>query len=192
MHAFAQISASSTVPWSRPGPRGEEDPVSEPVEPCQYAVLLVDEAAMTRECLAHMLRAGTSGLGVRSVARPEDATALSCPQLVLLNINSARIDDPSVVERVGALRLLFEDVPIVVVAHIDDGDMAVEAIRHDLRGYIPTSLDPDLMVAAIRLVLAGGIFVPENLIARYSRSPSAPDEPIVADRHAIHPFALSV
>jgi DNA-binding NarL/FixJ family response regulator len=191
MNALAQISATPVAPWNASDPGSNEEPFAEPAAPAQKTVLLVDETAMTRECLAHMLQAESSDIGVRSVARPDDAAGFPCPQLILLNINSARINDPAVIARIEAIRLVFEDVPIVVIAHLDDSDMAFEAIRYDLRGYIPTSLNPDLMVAAIRLVLAGGIFIPQNLVARYSLLQSPPDDAIVSDQQAGQPFGLT-
>ena len=42
----------------------------------------------------------------------------------------------------------------------------VEAIRHGVRGYVPTSLDVAEAAAAIRFVQAGGTFVPTSAVVR--------------------------
>lgn len=51
-------------------------------------------------------------------------------------------------------------VPVVVMSDIDDASNVVRALRGGARGYIPTSLPFNVAVEAVRLVEAGGIFVP--------------------------------
>lgn len=51
-------------------------------------------------------------------------------------------------------------VPVVVLADTDDGDQAVAALKRGVRGFVPTSLDPDIVVQALRLVMAGGVYAP--------------------------------
>jgi DNA-binding CsgD family transcriptional regulator len=40
-------------------------------------------------------------------------------------------------------------------------------LRWEFRGYLPTRVRADMMIAAIRLALAGGMFVPKRLVMHY-------------------------
>ena len=52
------------------------------------------------------------------------------------------------------------DVPVVIMSDIDDTNYVMHALRNGARGYIPTSLPFNVAVEAVRLVEAGGTFVP--------------------------------
>lgn len=127
-------------------------------------VLLIDGLTLTRECLAHALRQQTGDFLLHSVASPEQAQG-DPPDAVLLNIHAARVDDAAVTARIADIAARFDGASLLVIAELDDGRLAVEAIRRGARGYLPTSLNAQLLAAAIGLVLAGGTFVPQRLIA---------------------------
>jgi DNA-binding NarL/FixJ family response regulator len=56
----------------------------------------------------------------------------------------------------NALSELIPNVPVVVLAQMNDVDSARTAIRHGAKGYIPCTLGFDAAVGAVRFVLAGG------------------------------------
>jgi DNA-binding NarL/FixJ family response regulator len=132
-------------------------------------VLLIDRTTLTRECLAHVFRTGIRELEVESVADLENAQT-SAPQVVLLNIKAAGVSDTEVVNAVAALRNRYNtSTPLIVLGERDDPASAVEAIQHGLAGYIPVSVNTSVAIAAVRLVLAGGVFVPPSVVEVYSR-----------------------
>lgn len=51
-------------------------------------------------------------------------------------------------------------IPVVIMSDIDDTNYVMHALRNGARGYIPTSLPFNVAVEAVRLVEAGGTFVP--------------------------------
>jgi DNA-binding NarL/FixJ family response regulator len=66
------------------------------------------------------------------------------------------------------LRLSQQDcpLPIILLSDEDDPDQIADAISRGVRGYIPTSVSLDVVVGVLRLVKAGGVFVPAgSLIA---------------------------
>jgi DNA-binding NarL/FixJ family response regulator len=142
-------------------------------------VLVIDEVVLTRECLARTLRAEGRGLSVETAAWP-DAQPAATPRsepvdVVLLNIGAARLDDAAAAQTLAATRSLFPDSPVVLISELEDSAMAIEAMRQRLRGYFPTSLGPDVLIATIWLVLAGGTFIPEGVIAHCAAPLSHPD-----------------
>ena len=89
---------------------------------------------------------------------------LSQVEMVLLNLGSAAIRDP---ETVSDIALLHEKIPnaaIIVICDGDDARHVGEALRQGIRGYIPTTLTPHILMGALRLVQAGGTFVPAGAL----------------------------
>jgi DNA-binding NarL/FixJ family response regulator len=67
----------------------------------------------------------------------------------------------------SALKVLSElvpGVPIVVLATANDMDLALTAIRHGAKGYIPYTMGFETAVQAVRFVLAGGTYAPMDCL----------------------------
>ncbi|HET9904108.1 MAG TPA: response regulator transcription factor [Xanthobacteraceae bacterium] len=56
------------------------------------------------------------------------------------------------------------DIPIVVVSDSEDVGHVIAALNCGARGYIPTSVKLNVAVEALRLVAAGGTFVPASCL----------------------------
>ena len=128
------------------------------------SVLLIDSAKLTRECLAEMLRRHAGGFALNSTANTDDA-GTGTPDAVLLNIHAARVDDAPVLQQLAEIRTRFPGVPVAVIAAREDAVLAMAALRLQLRGYLPTSLGPGTLVAAVALMLAGGTYIPPPPLA---------------------------
>ena len=139
-------------------------------------VLVVDSTMLTRECLLQMLATREDRLHVRAAASAAEAT-IGKADLVLLNIKSTPVDDKSVRAQLTDIRIRFGRVPVIVITDLDEGELAAEAFRNDVRGYIPTSMSGDFVLAAVDLVLAGGVALPEPLLARCIGIPTAEPQP---------------
>jgi len=76
----------------------------------------------------------------------------------------------------STLRGLCETLsPAPVVVHMDSDDAALVAgmLDHGVKGVIPTTSGGDIAVAALRLVAAGGIFIPPTVAkGEGARSPA--------------------
>ena len=148
-------------------------------------LLLVDGMTMIRESLAHVLKITARELTIECVGRSSDACAHT-PRVVLLNVKSSRVGDEWVLGEIATLRHRFgATTPLIILSDRDDSDDALEAIRLGLHAYIPASLDIGIVVAAIRLVLAGGTFVPcrviHQTVRHHAERTSADAPPISGD-----------
>jgi DNA-binding NarL/FixJ family response regulator len=132
---------------------------------------------LTRECLLQMLATREDRFHVEGAASAAE-TAIGKADLVLLNIKSTPVDDKSVLAQLTDIRIRFGQVPVVVITDLDEGELAAEAFRNDVRGYIPTSMSGDFVLAAIDLVLAGGVALPEPLLARCIGIPAIERQPV--------------
>jgi DNA-binding NarL/FixJ family response regulator len=156
------------LPTGKRNAGDEEEPVhSKASKQKRVALLLVDAKTLTRECLIQALSASAKDFNVQGVERWKnvDGSLLRHkPDIVLLNINGARIAEQWVAEELQALRDEFPDIPLIVLSERDDTAAAVQAIRLGLRGYVPTTMNCGILVAAVRLVLAGGTFIPSSVV----------------------------
>lgn len=60
--------------------------------------------------------------------------------------------------------------PTIVISDSEEGDDIVEALELGVKAYIPTNTQLEVMIEAIRMVKAGGTFVPaSSLIATHKR-----------------------
>ena len=75
------------------------------------------------------------------------------------------------VATIAALRQRHPTVPLIVLSAADAGSTAREALRAGAAGFIPKAAIARVMLQAIRLVLAGGRYVPPELLGALGASP---------------------
>lgn len=142
-------------------------------------ILLVDPRPLTRECIYSWLAANSWEFRVLPYATVTDFTRQEAPgedrvHLVVLNIDAARMSDLRVLEDIDRLNRRLPEVPIVMLADLEESSHIIQALHHGVRGYIPTTLRPRVAIQAIRLVLAGGTFVPAKALVECSTEEKLP------------------
>jgi len=110
-----------------------------------------------------MLRERARDLGVAGVSAVPSTLAEEA-DLVLYDVKSSRMEKGDLAQGLESVRRDIGEAPAVLLADVDDVKIAITAISRGWRGFIPTSLPTKVVLAAIRLVLAGGTFVPDGLI----------------------------
>ena len=135
-------------------------------------MLLVDPRALSRESFVHLVLCAGCAYDVVAVATARElgefAPSSKSMDLGIINIGSARVRDPYVMDEIGHLHRLFAAMPLAILADLEDSDEVHSALRLGIRAYIPAYLDGARVLAGLRIVLAGGIFVPA------APSPSVP------------------
>lgn len=69
------------------------------------------------------------------------------------------------VASIAAVRAEFPTIPMIVVSGVDTGEHVRAVLRTGVAGYIPKSAMAQVMLGAIRLVLAGGQYLPPELMS---------------------------
>lgn len=137
-------------------------------------ILVIDDHAILREGLSLLLARIEPGVqvdGAPSVAAAAAACAGQDYRLVLLDLGLAATQG---LDTLRSCREALPDTPIVVLSGDDTPDLIRQAIEHGAAGFIPKSHDSAQMVAALRLVLAGGVFLPPQAIASRRAGGDAP------------------
>jgi DNA-binding NarL/FixJ family response regulator len=95
--------------------------------------------------------------------------SLSEPDTIIFSIGAASVRDPDVLGKITLLRRHISRVPLVLLSDRDDIDDIDEAMKHGVRGYIPTSLEPSEAAAALQCVAAGGTYVPASALSKLAQ-----------------------
>ena len=68
-------------------------------------------------------------------------------------------------QHVNRLRAQAPALPVIVLSGSEDVDLMRSLMEIGVLGFIPKAYSPDVMLSAIRLVLAGGVYIPPLLLA---------------------------
>lgn len=135
-------------------------------------VLLVDAFPMVRAALTGLIEqhfAGAQVQGVDTVTAARAALIDDMPRLVLLDLQVE--GGFELLQQIHREHLLL---PVVVISGTDDTEDALQALGAGAMGYVPQRSDLNTMVQALRLVLAGGTYVPPLKPLAQTQAPAAP------------------
>ncbi len=91
------------------------------------------------------------------------------PELVILDYF---LPDAGGMQELRELRALAPDARVVVFTSEESATLAREVLREGARGYIPKSCERPVILRALQLILAGGVYAPGELLA--AADPMAP------------------
>lgn len=128
-------------------------------------LLIVDDHAILREGLVALLRqfeqaadvlqASDTAEGLRLVEAHPDLDA------VFLDLN---LPDRGGMEAIPVLAKRRPQLPVIVLSSSEDPGDVRRALKAGACGYVPKSASPQNILSALRLVLAGEIYVPPLLL----------------------------
>ena len=137
-------------------------------------VLLIDDHALFREGLRFLLRELAPVLELDEAGDCGRALELARSRaydLVLLDLNLPGLKG---MDALRALRQAVPGVPMVVVTGEDSPQAVRAAIDAGAMGFIPKSSTRDVLIQALRLVFAGGVYLPPAVLdAPVSAAPPA-------------------
>lgn len=114
-------------------------------------------------------------IAVRSVEECLQISATTATSLVIFSVGGT-LKSPETLRDIGRLVQGGNARPMIVLSDGDDLEQIVSVLDNGARGYIPTDLALDVAVEAVRLVCAGGVFIPASSLvsARQSGETSRP------------------
>jgi len=138
-------------------------------------ILVVDDHALIREALRNVLRELDESVAIREAASAKDAMLLleqdSDVDLIVLDLG---LPDRDGFEVLGELRERFPATSIVVLSAFNDYANVTRALDLGAFGFIPKSGSREVMLGALRLVFAGGIYIPPDILNRAKAGPPIP------------------
>lgn len=129
-------------------------------------IVLIDPRPLTRESVVNLLNTAAREFAVLPISAAGEIgdTAVENAGLVLLNVGFALLSDAWVDEEIRTIAERMPQVPLILLCDSEDIGQVTEALRRGVRGYIPTTFNPRVAVEAMRLVHAGGTFVPASAL----------------------------
>jgi DNA-binding NarL/FixJ family response regulator len=135
------------------------------------SIVLIEPRVFARDCMARCLKVAT-GQNVATYASVEDWLEDSdtvSGSLVVVCI-SGDLKGPLAQRELALLPAVAQRLPTVVLSDFDDVDHVVDVLGRGAQGCIPTSLAFDVAVEALRLVKAGGAFIPAGSLMAARRN----------------------
>lgn len=158
-------------PVDSPGPY-RNNGVEHRLQSSKPCIVVIHQRAFIRECFARCLETSYAGhdvVALESIAAWrdfEDAGRVP-PTVIVYFIDGS---DPSNFSSLDALEEIAAETPVLIVSDTDNVNDVVRAFKSGVRGYIPTSLPFNVVVEVVRLVQAGGTYVPVSLALQEKQS----------------------
>jgi DNA-binding NarL/FixJ family response regulator len=138
-------------------------------------IIIADDHALFRDGLKHVL--GLLGTDVEIIEAADHTALMVCAdqhanaELVLMDLSMPGA------EPFDSLRALLSRHPtflVVVLSASEETSHMRRALDAGAMGYIPKRETSNILLSALRLVLAGGIYVPSSMMRDYQQDNSAP------------------
>jgi DNA-binding NarL/FixJ family response regulator len=154
-------SNTSKTPRSEPAPKGRKEPVSK----SSRTIFIVEDHPVFRQGMGQLINREKDLRICGQADNAEDALKAILrlkPDLVLVDIT---LPGRNGLELMKELRTVDRKVKLLVVSMHDEAMYADRAMRAGGDGYIMKQEDPEEIVAAIRDVLGGHIYLSEEVLA---------------------------
>lgn len=140
--------------------------------------VVVDDHPLVQEAVSHALQQLVPAITVDVAGDCERgldrAAAGAEPDLVVLDLNLPGL---SGIAAVKAFRSRHPATPVVVLSGATGQHTVLAAIGAGAAGYIPKSSSSDVMLNALRLVLAGGRYIPPEVLSQGASTPPPSRQP---------------
>ena len=127
-------------------------------------ILLVDDHTLFREGLAMLLKPLVTPLEVWDAGNCEEAFELlerrGAPDMVLIDL---AMPGMSGIEGLSVLHARHPETLLVALSSSDDKATVLQALDAGALGFIPKTSQASVMVGALRLILAKGIYLPPSV-----------------------------
>ena len=128
-------------------------------------ILIVDDHPLIREALGSVLATLDNEIEVIEVGDVSAALTLAGQYgdlgLILLDIYMPGM---SGLDALDSFRTQFPEIPVVVMSGSENRADVMRAIDGGAMGFLPKSQPSRMMVNALRLVLAGGVYLPVEML----------------------------
>jgi DNA-binding NarL/FixJ family response regulator len=127
--------------------------------------LVIDDHPLIHEIMPAVLRKALGEVAVATETTLEAGLSRAAgavpPDLVLLDLGLPGCEGLAALER---FRMRFPQLPVVVISGNCDRASILGALEAGANGFIPKTSKPDVMIAALKVVAAGGTYVPPEAL----------------------------
>jgi DNA-binding NarL/FixJ family response regulator len=137
-------------------------------------ILLVDDHVLIREAMRSVVREldGAAVCLEAETARQAKDLLVQHPDISLILLD-LRLPDRDGFEMLAELRSNYPGAAVVMLSAFNDRENVVQSLNAGAQGFIAKTATRDVLLSALRLVLAGGIYIPPEILTA-SGAPIAP------------------
>jgi DNA-binding NarL/FixJ family response regulator len=140
----------------------EADILLQASQSSERMIVLVDRRVLSRECLTYALKVVDPGLSILSFSSAaewvEHRQSILPAWVMMLHIN--QLHGPELGRELALIKQAAGAPPVVLLADEEDPEDIIGALNSGVQGYIPSSTSISVVVGVMRLVAAGGTYVP--------------------------------
>lgn len=148
--------------------------------PGKSRVFIVDDHPLVREGLTNLINAQDDVMvcgGAKDSAEAIDGIAKERPEVAVIDISLA---NESGLELIKNLVRQFPQVALIVLSMHDEALYAERALRAGARGYVMKHETSKSVLASIRQVLGGGLYVSERIANRIALRLTSSRRPVAS------------
>lgn len=127
-------------------------------------ILLIDDHPLILSAFESLILRVEEGCELLGAESADEARALLAAHpdidLILMDLMLADVDG---FELLAELRREHPTVPVMVVSASEKGDDMMRALQDGAMGFVPKRASNELLAEALRLVMAGGVYVPPTM-----------------------------
>ena len=155
--------------------------------------LVVDDHALIREAMRGVLRELCGEAAILEAASAAQAVSLigQHPDLALILLDN-KLPDRNGVELLRELRELHPAIAVVMLSAFSDRETVVEALDNGALGFIPKTDSREVLLGALRLILAGGTYIPPDVLARVPAGAAPQPEKTAVPQRRLAPADLGL
>jgi DNA-binding NarL/FixJ family response regulator len=138
-------------------------------------VLIIDDHPLIQDAASNVLRRIDAQIDIDVASDCEHGFEIASrgpePDLVLLDLNLPGL---SGIAALKTWRTRFPGIPLIVLSAATDQQTVIAALGAGAAGFIPKSSSNEVMLNAIRLVQAGGKYLPSEALSGSGSAGSSP------------------
>jgi DNA-binding NarL/FixJ family response regulator len=155
-------------------------------------ILLVDDHVLIRDAMRGVLREIDSSASVYEAQSGRQAEELIAqhPDVSLVLLDQ-RLPDRDGLEMLATLRESHPAIAIVMLSAFSDRENVLRSLDAGAQGFIAKTATREVLLGALRLVLAGGVYIPPEVLSR-TQEPAAPSSHTMPDQPRPKPSDLGL
>jgi DNA-binding NarL/FixJ family response regulator len=127
-------------------------------------ILLIDDHPLLRGGMRYLLRSLDADLEMDEASDGAQALDLVTEGKYGVVLFDLKMPGMNGMDLLGALRNVIPGTPLVVLSGEEDPAIVRAAIDGGAMGFIPKSSTPEVLIQALRLVLAQGVYLPATVL----------------------------
>ena len=119
-------------------------------------ILLVDDHALVRRGLAHVVRESFPDAEVVEADNAEQALRAMSDHSIEIALVDVRMPEPDGLALLHEIKSQWKDIPVIMLTSFDHAPYVKQALAEGAAGYMLKDATPDDLEQAIRVALSGG------------------------------------